>query len=313
MYVFRYIQLELLYGIGPALYFYTLSITKKDFTFKRKYWIHFLPLLLEFIFYRTSFYRDGSNGLYETPLPTITYIYLMQQWIGVISLITYGVISLKILYNYEKKLKNYFSKIDDKTFDWLKIPILIYGSFYIFWNVLTEIDRFFFDRTLREYYFLPTFVIISIVTCWIGFKGYVRKESFFVNNKDFDSKKDNKSNENDKDLEFVKKLDNLMKEKRPYLNPDLNLSKLAELLEMKSKILSQKINQNYDRNFYDLINFYRVEAFKNYVKSNSSEKFSLLGIAYECGFNSKSTFNLVFKKHTQITPSQYFKKIKKES
>lgn len=313
MYVFRYIQLELLYGIGPALYFYTLSITKKDFTFKRKYWIHFLPLLLEFIFYRTSFYRDGSNGLYETPLPTITYIYLMQQWIGVISLITYGVISLKILYNYEKKLKNYFSKIDDKTFDWLKIPILIYGSFYIFWNVLTEIDRFFFDRTLREYYFLPTFVIISIVTCWIGFKGYVRKESFFVNNKDFDSKKDNKSNENDKDLEFVKKLDNLMKEKRPYLNPDLNLSKLAELLEMKSKILSQKINQNYDRNFYDLINFYRVEAFKNYVKSNSSEKFSLLGIAYECGFNSKSTFNLVFKNNTQLTPSQYLKKIKKES
>ena len=313
MYVFRYIQLELLYGIGPALYFYTLSITKKDFTFKRKYWIHFLPLLLEFIFYRTSFYRDGSNGLYETPLPTITYIYLMQQWIGVISLITYGVISLKILYNYEKKLKNYFSKIDDKTFDWLKIPILIYGSFYIFWNVLTEIDRFFFDRTLREYYFLPTFVIISIVTCWIGFKGYVRKESFFVNNKDFDSKKDNKSNENDKDLEFVKKLDNLMKEKRPYLNPDLNLSKLAELLEMKSKILSQKINQNYDRNFYDLINFYRVEAFKNYVKSNSSKKFSLLGIAYECGFNSKSTFNLVFKNNTQLTPSQYLKKIKKES
>ena len=313
MYVFRYIQLELLYGIGPALYFYTLSITKKDFTFKRKYWIHFLPLLLEFIFYRTSFYRDGSNGLYETPLPTITYIYLMQQWIGVISLITYGVISLKILYNYEKKLKNYFSKIDDKTFDWLKIPILIYGSFYIFWNVLTEIDRFFFDRTLREYYFLPTFVIISIVTCWIGFKGYVRKESFFVNNKDFDSKKDNKSNENDKDLEFVKKLDNLMKEKRPYLNPDLNLSKLAELLEMKSKILSQKINQNYDRNFYDLINYYRVEAFKNYVKSNSSEKFSLLGIAYECGFNSKSTFNLVFKNNTQLTPSQYLKKIKKES
>ncbi|NVJ88909.1 MAG: hypothetical protein HWD82_05670 [Flavobacteriaceae bacterium] len=58
--------------------------------------------MLEFVFYRTSFYRDGSNGLYETPMPTITYVYLTQQWIGVISLITYGIISLNILRKYNK-------------------------------------------------------------------------------------------------------------------------------------------------------------------------------------------------------------------
>lgn len=308
MYVFRYIQLELLYGIGPALYFYTLAITKPNFEFKKKDWIHFIPLLLEFIFYRTSFYRDGSNGLYVTPMPTISYVYLTQQWIGMVSLITYGIVSLNILLKYQKKLKDFYSRIEDKSINWLKVPIIIYGSFYVFWNILSEIDRFIFNRSLKEYYFLPTFVIITIISCWIGFKGYIRKDQYLL--PDIENETDETD---DKDIEFVNKLNNLMSKEKPHLNPDLNLTKLAELLNMKTRVVSQKINENYSKSFYDLINFYRVEEFKNYIKNNNTEKFSLLGIAYECGFNSKSTFNLAFKKNTQLTPSQFIRKIKKES
>ena len=99
-------------------------------------------------------------------------------------------------------------------------------------------------------------------------------------------------------------------EEKPYLNPELNLSILAELLDMKPKQVSLKINQNFSKNFYDLINFYRVKEFQECVKSNNNQKLSLLGLAYNCGFNSKSTFNSVFKKQTKLTPTQYIKTLK---
>ena len=97
------------------------------------------------------------------------------------------------------------------------------------------------------------------------------------------------------------------------LNPDLNLAMLADLLEMKPKLLSSKINQNFNQNFYDVINSYRVKAFKKRLQSSERDKLSLLGHAYECGFYSKSTFNHVFKKMTQQTPSEYLTTLKKAS
>ncbi|WP_299838924.1 helix-turn-helix domain-containing protein [uncultured Tenacibaculum sp.] len=309
MHIFRYVQLELLYGMGPALYFYTLSVTKPSFKFTKKNFIHFVPLILEFIFYRTPFYRNGADGLYIEPMPNITYVYLTQQWIGILSNLIYSIVSLRILYRHEKLLKQYYSKIDQRSYSWLKIPILVYASYHILWNIITEIDRFVFDRSLREYYFLPSFVILALCCTWIGFKGYLNNQktsSFNVNELNKTSGKDTFK----KDTEFLEKLELLMRNQKPYLNSDLNLSKLAELLDMKPKQVSLKINQNCSKNFYDLINSYRVKEFQERIHTSNLEKLSVLGLAYECGFNSKSTFNSVFKKTTQLTPSQYIKKSK---
>lgn len=311
LYIFRYIQMEMLYGIGPTLYFYTKYITNPKFKFERKHYLHFLPLVLEFIFYRTSIYRIGSDGLYLQELPTFSYVYLIQQWIGVISILTYSFISLRILVKYQKQLKEYYSKIDNISLKWLQTPIIIYACYFILWQVLTEIDRFVFDRSLREHYFLPNFVLLSIATCWIGFKGYIQKERELVFLKPFSKK--SKSITIQKDEIFIKRLNLLMETKKPYLNPELNLSMLAEMLNIKPKVLSLKINQNYNQNFYDLINSYRVMTFKKRIESPKSDQLSLLGHAFESGFNSKSTFNKVFKESTQLTPSQYLKKNKNTS
>ena len=72
------------------------------------------------------------------------------------------------------------SKIENRSLKWLQTPIIIYAGYQIFWHILTEIDRFAFDRSLREYYFLPNFVILAMITCWIGFKGYIQKERDLV-------------------------------------------------------------------------------------------------------------------------------------
>ncbi|WP_157811742.1 helix-turn-helix domain-containing protein [Tenacibaculum sp. SZ-18] len=309
LYIFRYIQLELLYGLGPALYYYTKSITQPSFRFKKEDFVHFIPIILEFIFYRTSFYRDGADGLYINPMPNITYVYLTQQWIGVLSTLIYSIISFRVLYNHEMKLKQYFSKIEDKSYKWLKVPILIFGFYPILWNILTEIDRFAFDRNLREYYFLPNFAILAITCTWIGFKGFlIKSTSKLVPFENSHSEKETPTPP--KDGNFLEKLNALMLHEKPYLQSDLNLQKLAELLEMKPKTLSLKINQNCEKNFYDLINSYRIQEFKEKTQSVDLNSYSILGLAYDCGFNSKSTFNSVFKKNTQKTPSQYIKELK---
>ena len=202
-------------------------------------------------------------------------------------------------------------KIENLSLRWLQAPIIIYAGYQILWNILTEIDRFAFDNSLREYYFLPNFVVLAIVTCWIGFKGYVQKERDIVHLNPVPKKSKNKYAA--KDESFLSKLRQLMETEKLYLNPDLNLSILAESLHMKPRQLSSMINQNCDQNFYDLVNSYRVEAFKVRLQSTDRDKLSLLGHAYECGFYSKSTFNHVFKKITQLTPSEYLKTLKKTS
>lgn len=308
LYVFRYIQMEMLYGIGPALYFYTKCITDIKFEFKRKDYLHFLPLVVEFIFYRTAMYRIGADGLYLDKLPTYSYVYLTQQWIGVLSILVYSLIALVILIKYQNQLKNYYSKIENLSLRWLQAPILIYAGHQILWNIITEIDRLAYDNSLREYYFLPNFVVLAIVTCWIGFKGYIQKERDTIHLKPFT--KESRIESKEKDDAFLSKLSALMEKEKPFLNPDLNLTMLAEALAMKPKQLSSKINQNCNQNFYDLINSYRVDAFKKRLQSDERDKLSLLGHAYECGFYSKSTFNHVFKKLTELTPSEYLKSLK---
>jgi AraC-like DNA-binding protein len=109
--------------------------------------------------------------------------------------------------------------------------------------------------------------------------------------------------------QYTEKLKDYMKSAKPYLNPDLSLPQLATELNISSHYLSQVINEQFNLNFFDFVNRYRVEAFKEKVINPEFRNYSLLGIAFECGFNSKSAFNRIFKQNTGITPSQFKKDI----
>jgi len=307
--VFRYFQLELLYGIGPALYFYTKSITDREFKFSKKDFIHFIPVVLEFLFYRTTFYRLGADGMYQSPPHPYTSIYLGEQWLGILSVTVYTLLSLRVLFLYQVWLKQQYSNLEKRSLDWLKIPVIIYAAFWIGWNLLTEIDRFVFDGTLREVYFLPAFVGLAVVTYWIGFKGYLRSQSDVSGYSQSKPKKD----EAERQPELAKKIATLMETQQPFLDPDLDLSGLSRLLDSNPRQVSHTINRSFSKNFYEFVNQYRVDAFKERIQEPGGEKLTLLGHAFECGFNSKSTFNDVFKKTTGLTPSAYAKQVKKRS
>lgn len=96
-----------------------------------------------------------------------------------------------------------------------------------------------------------------------------------------------------------------MIQEKPYMNENLNLALLAENLKISPAHLSQVINQFYKISFYDYVNQYRIEKAKNMIDSNDYNHLSILGIAFECGFKSKSSFNRYFKKYTGKTPSHF--------
>ncbi|MBO0930110.1 helix-turn-helix domain-containing protein [Fibrella aquatilis] len=101
-----------------------------------------------------------------------------------------------------------------------------------------------------------------------------------------------------------------MTTERPYLEPELSLADLARRLHTNPVALSQVINAGVGKNFNDFVNSYRVEAFKAAVSSPVNRHLSLLGIALDCGFNSKATFNRAFKKFTGLMPKEFAEKAK---
>jgi AraC-like DNA-binding protein len=107
-------------------------------------------------------------------------------------------------------------------------------------------------------------------------------------------------------------LADLMEKKKLYLNPELTMNDLAETLQTNTHTLSRIINQGYSKNFYDFVNLYRIDEFKKRINKGHHRKQTLLAIAHEVGFSSKTTFNRTFKKITGVTPREYLSQLKTE-
>jgi len=151
-----------------------------------------------------------------------------------------------------------------------------------------------------------SFIFVSLYILFLGFFGH-KQESLFTKGTlvKVDSQPENKKHINKADEIFIYKLLDNMKELKLYLNPDLNLSALSIAMNVSEEYLSGILNNHLNRNFFDFVNQYRVEEFKTQCLNPQNDSFTLLGLAYDCGFNSKATFNRVFKNSTNLTPSEY--------
>lgn len=119
--------------------------------------------------------------------------------------------------------------------------------------------------------------------------------------------KESKPQSSSEDISWLTKLDALMKSEKPYRNPELSVAELSEMLGTKAHILSKVINEHCEKNFRDFVNTYRVEEFITLANTEEYKHYTFLALAQEVGFNSKSTFNLAFKKVTNQNPRDYFK------
>ncbi len=108
---------------------------------------------------------------------------------------------------------------------------------------------------------------------------------------------------------YKRRLEQLMNDEKPYLDPELTLRSLAEMLDLPPNYLSQLLNEGFDKNFSEYINSYRLETFKSKAADPSCQHLTILGLAYESGFNSKTVFNSFFKKTMGKTPRAYWKSV----
>ena len=307
-----YLRLELIFGLGPSLYLYSKSVTNPEYKIQKWEYLHFLPVLLEFIYYRTSFYRLGaielpakSQNIYET-------VFIFEQWIGVISATLFMVLAIKVLFDYKKWLNNNYSNLQNKTLQWLNKPIIAFVSFWSLWFIIRLGDMYIFSLAYSEYYSFPMIILLSVITLWIGFKGYYKTQidatGFITKNNS-----DHKQVSIDQDYsEIISVIKEKLEKDKLYLDQDLSITTFSSKIDISSKLVSRAINTELKINFHKFINQYRVNEFKKRLATENSNNLTLLAHAFDSGFSSKSTFNDIFKKLTKLTPKEYYSQIHKK-
>ena len=152
------------------------------------------------------------------------------------------------------------------------------------------------------FYLVHTFTLSAFVF-WISVNGFKQYYPLQI----YTSKPDHSvADIGEKECsELMRKLELLMMKDKVFLNPDLNLRLLSGYLEVSEKHCSHVLNKGTNMNFNQYVNKFRIEAFIERIKEGQSKRYTLTSIAYECGFNSKSTFNRVFKLNCGVTPSEY--------
>lgn len=310
---------------GPLLYFYIKSITNFNYKISRKEVWHLAPGIV-YLFYNIVIIvvdvviLDRYFLMDENADPDFDYWY---QLLSMLSLIYYLVISFNYLKNYKSYTYNELSFAEIASMRWLRnfsVAFAVITFLPIINDALSNLSAFKKLRYVGPWYYFFSF---GLVVYYIAINAYnsvvipLRKLNYhpeLLQSKnqaptiDLEVAVDiqEKNHLIDSKLEpFIQELELQMAEKKYFTNQELTLNELAKILNTNSVYLSKAINQGKGQNFNDFINQYRVKAVLSMMKDPAFKHFSLLGMAYEAGFNSKSTFNRAFKKVTGSVPKDF--------
>jgi AraC-like DNA-binding protein len=220
------------------------------------------------------------------------------------------VASIREISSYQHRIENAYSSLEKMNLNWLKLNVI---AFLCMWIV--DIANF----LLIKIQILPdeASVIMTFISLLINFlfanliiyKGLTTPELFI---EPLESPVKNKYSSSllssEQSSLIALKLKEFMEKEKPFLEPELTLQELASRVEIHPRYVSQVINERFNKNFFEFVNYYRVEEAKSQLIADSGLEKTILEILYECGFNSKSVFNTFFKKSTGLTPSQYRKR-----
>ncbi|GAA5521139.1 helix-turn-helix domain-containing protein [Aliifodinibius salicampi] len=308
--------ITLLYG--PLLYLYVKTMKDGCSTIKRYDYLHFVPFIILLI-YMIPFYTGTSTAklaFITSPQElSHTFGFGFINHLKVLHGLTYAGCLIFMLLSYRKKLKDSFSSIEKVNLNWLQ-------NFVIASIVLAAIAggihfTNFSNTTLmglgESVYSNITLLSVTIFVYGIGYMGLYQAEVFTEskpaeNSNHTPQEQYQKSGLTQEEAErYAKEIRKVMEEQKLYQDSDLKLADLAKEFSISSHNLTEILNQYMGQNFYDFVNHYRVKEVKQKLKDPGSKNKTLLALALDAGFNSKSSFNSVFKKQTGMTPSQFRK------
>ena len=314
------ISYPLLFCMGPLYFIYCRYLLDKNYQVTFKTALHFLPALLV-LFMMMPFYLMPASekvayieGLSENGAIKIPIEQLVFMALHVIQTVIYIFAAYKFIGKKEEVLKKYSSDVFAvKKLDWLRIFSFYFSIYMLFYFLLVVLLVFINAYQVQVDYLMVLITALSLFS--IGYVAIGSPEIFKTTpdselqnvEKNVNEKPIAQIRSNNKFPELKEKLLLFMESNKPYLKSDLKISELANSLSVPYYQLSQLINDEFSVNFYDFINKYRVEEAKKLLIEDT-RNFKILAIAYEVGFNSKATFNRVFKKITSFTPSEFKEK-----
>ncbi|WP_020567785.1 helix-turn-helix domain-containing protein [Neolewinella persica] len=312
-----FVPFQQFFLIGPVIYCYTKSLLDADYRLQGRDWLHFLPggiyLLYSLLVFVTDvwvlsgdyyFYADGRD---KDLAP-------WYQITGLLAMMVYSGLSLGEYNRYRKRIFEELSYADTVVFSWVKqylVALLIIMTLRIvFLILLPNFGSFgkwfwYYIGFAALYYFIALAGYTNVVKSLAPLH-WRRQQSPVLEAQIIHESEVKEIDDDPAELDSWKpKILDLMEVDRLYENPTLTLNDVADRLEITSKQVSGLINRGFEQNFNDFVNTYRVEAVKARFEQGDQHQFTILSIALACGFNSKTTFNRVFKRVTARTPVQY--------
>lgn len=327
--------------MGPVIYFYVQSLLNPRFKFTSKHWLHLLPGMLfivwnivvavtDRIILKRYFLMDGDND------PDFQTWYIAA---GLISVLFYLVLCLRYYNNYRKFIVQELSFADTVSFNWVRnflVACFIYflSSLVIGCCNLIGIDIKYTDAWWYYLLFALLFYYIAITGYSNSIENKVKFELDFLKfqmplqlaaptttvedavfevvneeakpeNRVTDQALSSEVPSSQIILQWKTKVFEAVVTQKQYQNPELTLTDLAKYLSTNPSMLSKIINQSFEMNFNDFVNFYRVEEVKEKLQNPANASLTIMSIAYDAGFNSKATFNRAFKKLTGKNPKEF--------
>ena len=327
-----YMPFHHLFFIGPVIFFYVQSLLNPSFKFGKREWLHLIPGVLyllysivivvtdKLILHKYYFLGDGADRDFDD----------WYQLSGYVSMIVYFIASIRYYNLYKKLLVQVVSYADSVLFKWIRnfliafliILIVRFILFIISFSVdLRYWDTwwYYFAFSISFYYIAVTGYVSSVKTKMpFTTNLFTAKPALLLHNAQTDREvfeeaeiidvENTEEKEKDDDgfiAAWKEKILQVVVTEEAFAEPELSLTDLAKKLNTNVSVLSKAINKSFGMNFNDFINYYRVQAVIEKLKAGEQKTQTLLGIAYDCGFNSKATFNRAFKKVTDTNPKNF--------
>jgi AraC-like DNA-binding protein len=324
-------------AFGPLLYFYVQSLVNQPFQWRARYWWHFGPVLLQAALYWWLRFEPYSVRLWFWEHVHQPYTYRIE-FIGTwVSLMVYLALSLRLLRRYRRWLPDNFSEMSQLRLQWLRVLLLVLGLVSVQWLVEVVLREFFQMYYTYDY---STWLLGGVVLL-IGVVGLRQADMRAVHFAPAEVAENapqpsetmaqrvaespgghfsEGTAENTVsvapvtvraaaatvDAAVQERIRRALEDEQLYLNPTLTLAELSAHTGLAPRLISFTVNNGFGQSFNDLVNGYRVEAVKRRLANPADvARLTLLGIAFECGFNSKTTFNRIFKQFTGVAPSDF--------
>lgn len=298
-----YFPFSISYSYGVCVWFYVANLTNSKRGFSRKDLLFFIPSAIYVAFRLILFaqdleFKDWFGEKYYAPFVGTFVVITEFAWN-----VAFLYFAIKHYRKYRAWLNENFSDTEKIKFDWLRNFLYIFTFVFILGAVFDFTNSFVFKFSYIQYFYFE--LVLALTTYYLAVAGYLRSKTielaFTPKTEENESKKTLLA---EKELEKLKtKLQNLMETEKPYLNPLITLSDLARQIGVNSAVLSYVINNGFGKNFNDFINEFRINEIKEKLKT--ADDSGLLAVAFDCGFNSKATFNRAFKKFTGVSPKEF--------